>query len=166
MTAKRERRRLERVWLRRRSEPDRIAYRAACRHANTVINSSRRDHIRQELDSCTDSRQRWTTVKRLLHSTDNKLTSTDSADIGLCEKFSDYFVSKITKLRLSISSRMSSQSSHQLPAEPTHSGPSLHTLPAVTPDEVSALLSKKRLKNFWCGLHTIFPTQSLFFCLF
>jgi hypothetical protein len=74
VAAKRERRRLERIWTRSRTESDRKAYRAACRRANALINSSRGDYIRKELDSCEDSRQRWTTVKKLLHSSDKKTT--------------------------------------------------------------------------------------------
>jgi len=41
--AKRERRRHERKWKRTKSEADRIAYRAACRSANTLIMESRRN---------------------------------------------------------------------------------------------------------------------------
>ena len=90
VAAKRERRRLERVWMRSRKETDRVAYRAACRRANKLINSSRQEHIRNELDACTDSRQRWSTIKRLLHCNDCKKQTTPE-DIGLCDKFSIFF---------------------------------------------------------------------------
>ncbi len=43
MDAKRQRRRLERVWKRSGAESDRLAYRKSCRRANKVINMSRRD---------------------------------------------------------------------------------------------------------------------------
>jgi len=65
VTAKRQRRRLERK--RNRSEIDRQAHRVACRYANGLINQSRMDHTRSELEACYDSRQRWTVAKRLIH---------------------------------------------------------------------------------------------------
>jgi exonuclease III len=146
VAAKRERRRLERIWTRSRTESDRKAYRAACRRANALINSSRGDYIRKELDSCEDSRQRWTTVKKLLHSSDKKQPF-DSVNVDLCDKFANFFVSKIAQLRDNISSRLSSQSTIHLPAEPSHSGPSLCTLTAVTSQEVRDLLSSIRPKS-------------------
>jgi len=60
--------------------------------ANGLINQSRRDHIRSELEGCSDPRQRWTVAKTLLHS-DNRPTKQTSItdDIALCEQFSDFF---------------------------------------------------------------------------
>ena len=55
--AKRERRRLEKIWKSTQSESDRAAYRLACRFANKLINLSRREYIRHEID-CTDVRKR------------------------------------------------------------------------------------------------------------
>jgi retron-type reverse transcriptase len=68
--------------------------------------------------------------------------SADSDDVGLCEQFSDYFVSKIEQLRHNIASKLShSQSSQPLPSEPIHDGPLLDSIPPVTPNEVSKLLT-------------------------
>ena len=66
--AKRHRRRLERRWNETRSDTDRIAYRRACRHANKLINSSRKEYFRSQLSSAVDSRDRWRIAKSLLHS--------------------------------------------------------------------------------------------------
>jgi len=70
-----------------------LTYRVGCRHANGLINQSRRDHIRSELEACSDPRQRWTVAKRLLHA-DNRPTKQTSItdDITLCEQFADFFV--------------------------------------------------------------------------
>lgn len=141
VAAKRRRRQLERK--RNRSENDRLAYRTACRQANALINQSRKDHMRSELEACADPRQRWTVAKRLLH-TDNRHIKQSSAtdDAGLCEQFSEYFVSKIDLLRHGISSKLSDTLSHHpLPAEPFHTGALLDTIPPVTPNEVSKLLT-------------------------
>jgi len=141
VAAKRLQRRLERAWHSSHSETDRAAYRAACRRANALINSSRSEFMRHELETCADSRQRWTAVKRLLHSDDNKQIPI-SVDVGLCEKFSDYFISKIANLRLNICSRLSSLPPQSLPSEPTYSGPLLQTLLPVSPHEVANILTK------------------------
>jgi hypothetical protein len=98
VAAKRQRRRLER----KRSETDRLAYCAACRHANTLINQSRRNYVRTELEARVDPRQRWKVAKRLLH-TGNTKQSKVTANIGLCDSFSKYFISKIDLLRHNIS---------------------------------------------------------------
>lgn len=47
--AKRYRRRLERRWLKSRRECDYVVYRRACRHANNLINMSRRNYFHNQL---------------------------------------------------------------------------------------------------------------------
>ena len=59
VNAKRDRRCLERRWRRTKSDADRIACRQACRRANKLINTSRRDFYRGQLESAVDSRDRW-----------------------------------------------------------------------------------------------------------
>ena len=49
ITAKQHRRRLERRWKKTGSEPDRVAYRDACRHTNKLINASRNRHRCQRI---------------------------------------------------------------------------------------------------------------------
>jgi hypothetical protein len=149
VSAKRDRRRLERIWHKSRSEPDRCAYRVACRRANRLINQSRSDFIRREIDSCVDLKQRWSTIKKLLHSKDSKELF-DNIDIGLCDKFADFFASKIVQLRHNVLSRLASYLSTEpqpLPAEPVHTGPTLQTLPPVTTQEVAKVLSCLRPKS-------------------
>ena len=65
VNAKRQRRRLERK--QNRIEIDRQAYRVASRHANGLINQSRSDYIRSELEACSGTRQRWMGAQRWLH---------------------------------------------------------------------------------------------------
>jgi len=162
VAAKRERRRLERVWLHSRTESDRIAYRSACRRANALINNSRRDHIRREVDACTGSQQRWTVVKRLLHS-DNISSKQlfDVIDVELCDKFSNFFITKIAQLRANISTRLSSLPICQLPPDPVHSGATLSTLSPVTSNEVFGILSSIRPKT---SSRDFIPTSLLKAC--
>ena len=68
-SAKRERRRLERsTWKSTKLESDRVAYRESCRTANRLINESRKNFMRDQLADSTDSKQRWQSVKNMLHS--------------------------------------------------------------------------------------------------
>jgi len=141
VAAKRRRRKLERAWQCSRSEADRLAYRAACRRANTLIDQSRKEHMRSELEACTDPRRRWTVAERLLHTNSNKKQLCDNVDSGLCDRFSEFFVSKIEQLRHNIACTLSGcQPSHPLPTEPSHTGPLIDTLQPVTATEVSKLL--------------------------
>jgi len=67
-TAKQHRRQLERHWKKTGSEPNRVAYRDACRHTNKLINASRNRHRCQRIiDVRNNARQVWSNVKDLLH---------------------------------------------------------------------------------------------------
>jgi hypothetical protein len=83
--------------------------------------------MRTELEACTDPRQRWKAAKRLLHIGNTK-QSTVTANIGLCDSFFEYFISKIDLLRHNIACKLSDcQLSQPLPPEPIHAGPLLVT---------------------------------------
>jgi len=50
-----------------------MAHRRCCRQTNRLITDSRHSHISNQLNDCTDSRQRWGVVRELLHSVKAKL---------------------------------------------------------------------------------------------
>ena len=138
-SAKRERRRLERTWKSTKLESDRVAYRRSCRTANRLINESRRDFMWDQLADSTDSKQRWQSVKNMLHSNSSEKTLSTDECADLCPTFSNYFVNKINKL--SILGKLSKFTvAPQFPKQP-YSGPQLENLSPVTPDEVKKLLS-------------------------
>jgi len=91
--AKRERRRLERRWLLSGSEEDRMAHRRCCRQTDRLIADSRRSHISNQLNECTDFRQRWRVVRELLHSAKAKLVGSFVDNDALCVSFSTFFCS-------------------------------------------------------------------------
>ena len=66
--AKHLRRRRERRWKTSGLDTDRTTYRAACRMANKAINESQRSQHSQRISECVDSKQRWATIKNILHS--------------------------------------------------------------------------------------------------
>ena len=98
MEAERNRRRLEKRWLKAKSEADRVAYRVACRRANDEINRARGVFCKSRLDECAgDSRQLWRVTKDLLHA-DRRTQAADEAP-GLCNILSSFFVDKVEKIR-------------------------------------------------------------------
>ena len=67
--AKKYRRRLERHWKTYNAEPDRLAYRAACRTTNELIMKSRAASNLERINSCSKNpKSLWTTIKSILHS--------------------------------------------------------------------------------------------------
>ena len=97
IAAKRERRRLERKWRRTMSEEDRLKYRRACRAANELINSSRRDYFRNRLteSEAEQSGKRWRIINELLHSNITDKTRTDEENSHLCQNFANFLYLKL-----------------------------------------------------------------------
>ena len=160
-SAKRERRRRERTWKSTNLESDRVAYRRSCRTANRLINESRTDFMRDRLTESTDPKQKWRTVKDLLHSNSTDSILPDDECTSLCARFSDFFVSKIQNLKRAILDKANLIINMQPFQERNHSGPKLDTLPPVTPDEVKKLLSSIPGKS--CPLDFI-PTSLIKSC--
>lgn len=108
VNARCHRRSLERRYRRTKAEPDRIAYRTACRATNKIINQSRRSHITNRLKAATgDSRQRWRITNELLHKNERPCSNADSVDNqSMCFKFSDYFINKLSIICQTISDRL------------------------------------------------------------
>ena len=78
------------VVVRSGSDVDRTAHRNAGRHANELINSSRRYYHRLRLQDCSDARQRWRMVKELVHVVPNEAWRTDAYNSVLCDKFAKF----------------------------------------------------------------------------
>jgi hypothetical protein len=93
VAAKRERRRLERRWLKTGAEKDRVCFWRACWRANKLINSSRSEFYKRTLDDCTTQplATRWKIVNELLHSHVTDRTRTDAENRTLCSTFADFF---------------------------------------------------------------------------
>ena len=138
--AKRLRRRLEKKWKVSKLESDRIAYRAACRRANELLTSSRQSYFRDQLNSATDAKSRWKTVKQLLHSDSVVKTRSLSELQRLCTDFATFFTDKITAIKRAVAVDHSASSSSSPHLDPAHIGSPFYTLPLVTPLEVGKLL--------------------------
>jgi hypothetical protein len=146
--AKRQRRRLERYWKKTRDNADRIAYRAACSEANKLINASRNQHHRRQLNEVAGNpRRTWATVKDLLHST----RSTDSNPVMECpafgESLSAFFINKIQNLKAAITTVLAGNTLDPLGNDLRHNGPQMSKLGPVSVDEVSSLLRSMLTKS-------------------
>ena len=135
--AKRRRRRLEKKWKRTKLETDRIDYRTACREAGTLINESKRKFISDEINNCSNSKQRWSKINNILHP---KNKTKLQCDIN-STTFIQFFHNKIVQLGLSIKSKIISSNITVPPPDPIHTAQEFSTLPTVTPSEVSKLLA-------------------------
>ena len=93
--AKRRRRRLERKWKRTKLETDRTEYRTACREAGTLINESRRKFISDEINNCSNWKQRWSKINNILYP---KNKSKLQCDIN-STTFIQFFHNKIVQVR-------------------------------------------------------------------
>jgi len=146
--SKRGRRKLERIWRSSGNDNDRAVYRRACRRANWLINTARRDYFKHELDNA-DPKCRWRTAKQLLHSSSTDFTRTDTENQKLCTVFGQYFIDKIANLKQTIADKLALLPPAPQLADHSFSGSSyLDSLQPVTKNEVLKLL------------HTILPKSS------
>jgi len=92
IAAKRLRRRLERRWKSTRAEIDRVAYREACRKANSLINATRNQHRYQHIMELNgDSRRTWSAVKVLLHGESAQNYGKPAENAAFCNTLSTFF---------------------------------------------------------------------------
>lgn len=140
--AKRFRRRCERRFRKTRVESDRVAFRLASRRANKLINRSRSDYFRSQLTSSTDSKTKWQTVKKLLHSGTNNNSNccSDSDTQSLCNTFADYFHSKIANLNRTVAT-VANTAPLSSYSDPPLTGPKLCSVPVFQPSDVLKLLA-------------------------
>ena len=118
INAKRERRRLERLWRTHGHEHDRAAYRKACRVANKAINASRRDQYAEKIRSSgSDSRKRWSAIRDVLHSSGT--VDVQEGDRTLCETFAAFSTNKIRSVKAAIAASLTGREIDSLRADGT-----------------------------------------------
>ena len=136
--AKRQRRRLERLWKRTDNEDIRQRYRETCREANKKINESRSNYLSDKLKLATgNAKCKWKNYRDLLH------CNVVSVSQGLGEnvpafvcKLATYFSDKIAKLHAANSTLLAGQSQNPLSHDLPFIGDSLSSFTPVTPTEV------------------------------
>jgi len=121
--AKRCRRRLERHCKKTGSDSDRIAYRAACRHANKLINASH-NHFRCEriIDAGNNSRRVWSAVKDLHADQKPADTRSPDEDKAFCSTLASFFINKICNIKATIHSALTNTEFDPLESDLPHGG--------------------------------------------
>ena len=149
VAAKQLRRRLERRWKKYGGELYRVAYRAACRHANALINASRnRFRCQRIVEAGTDARRVWSAVKDLLctkqHITET--TSTDD-DSSFCSTLAQFFVNKVCNIKSTISAALSGKQVDPLSSDQPCVGELMPEFTPVTETEVLRVLKSMPSKS-------------------
>ena len=97
------RRRYERKWRRTKDPTDRNNYLEKCRHVNQMIHESKSNFYSSVIsENKGNQRILFQTVDKLLHRKNDIVLPTSSSDEHLAERFSDYFISKITTIHTSL----------------------------------------------------------------
>ena len=148
VSAKQHRRQLERRWKKSGCEQDRVAYRASCRRANLLINSSRNKRRYQRItDAGRDSRRVWGAVKDLLY-TDYQDARTTPVDIDtFCSLLAEFFVNKVRNIKSAIASTLSGQQFDPLESDQPFCGTLMSEFQPVTTTEVERLIRSMPSKS-------------------
>ena len=134
--AKRERRRRERKWKQTKSESDRVAYRTACRSANSLIMESRKNFFsRMIAEASTNMRTLWKTVNGILHPVVGAGVSSLTSGV-----LADFFISKVSRTIQSIKNKVDSLGISRIPDALYH-GIQFHNMKRVSESEVMKLIS-------------------------
>ena len=162
LAAKRNRRKLERRWKRTGDVRDRIEYRSACRQANRLIRESRRKFFEDRIHASSDSKQRWSTIKQLLHPRGSQSTCrNNNGTAHFSEILSSYFVDKIKSIKNEISKKLAGLVPDPFAWDVVFHGEKLVDLNPVSPTEVLRLLSFLAGQDITVGRHTDFSLEEL-----
>ena len=103
-TEKRQKRRLEHKWLKTKSPFDESAYNEQCKKVDALINDSKSTYYNNKISEAgNDQKKLFGLINKIFHkSSDKKLPSHDDT-LDLCTQFSDFFITKIDKIRESFS---------------------------------------------------------------
>jgi hypothetical protein len=93
---KRRKRRLERLWRKTGKTSDRLAFRKQCHAFNHLLQKSQSDYYKSLVSNSTDPKSLWNAIGKILH----RSTSLPMPSLPqLAERFSQFFSSKISRLR-------------------------------------------------------------------
>ena len=108
VSAKRERRRLERKWKSSGDEQDRVKYRKHCRVTNKKIIGARQQFYQDRIEEAgKDPRRRWSAIHDVLHATSEKEVMSEDECRRMSLVFAEYFVDKVRKVKCAITDRVS-----------------------------------------------------------
>ena len=157
-SAKRRRQYLERVCRRSRSGLDRSRYRKQANLCNRMMATARRKHYTKCIDENSDNPKKlWKTINNILHRTPTPSMPAAIDIKSLSESFSNFFIDKITKIRMNF---------RDVKSLPKIESPKIVSpltgFEAATTDEIKKLITKSPSKT--CDLDPI-PPDLLKSCL-
>ena len=139
--------RLVRRWKASNAEPDRLAYRAACRIENELIMKSRAASNLERINRCSKNpKSLRTTIESILHSSTPAEQLPPAVSKPLADSLASFFCEKIISLKLSVSSKLGGPPSPFVFDKP-HNGQTINDFIPVTPAEAAQLLNSMSNKS-------------------
>lgn len=141
--AKHERRKRERKWYQTGLAVHYELFRQQCRTVSKLVCSTKQSYYSEQINQCgRDQKQLHKITKKLLGETGEAILPSHTTSTDLAEQFSQFFVSKITKIRENIPHQASTVTS-----ERAFTGVPLTHFDPATEDEVKKVLSSAPNKS-------------------
>ena len=157
--AKIRHRQCEKRWRRSRSVQDFEVYKKARNEVNKILFKSKAEYYKFKLSSTKDQNEVFKLARQLLNIEKPSVVPVHDLHSELAESFSEYFVSKIQRIRDGFSS---TRNSGTIDYASCYQGLVLSSFSQVDEDEVSKLV--KQMKNKSCQLDPV-PTWLVKQCL-
>ena len=159
--AKHDRRRAERVWRRTKLTVHQQIYKKQCQVVNKLLIQTKKCfYCTKILECCKDQKEIFKLTKSLMGEKGEVILPTHTSAEHLANRFSDFFTSKIEKIRQSI--RVANDCTMAMDADAEFEGTVLQEFPLATQEEVKKLITKAPSKS--CELDPL-PTWLLKKCL-
>lgn len=163
--AKQKRRKAERKWRRTKLIIHQQIYKDQCRLVGLLLVQAKKNYYSDKIAECgTDHKQLFRLTKNLMGQNGDVILPSCSSEKILSNKFSNYFLNKITTIRTNIGSVNSLADSDNLvmTADIPFDGEALTQLTPTTEDEVRKIITNSPSKS--CELDPL-PTSLLKQCL-
>ena len=148
--AKKLLRKCERVWKRTRLPEDRLALQKAKLHVNVVIDKLKTDYYSTKVENCgSDQKKLFHVLNELLHRNKPSPLPHCESTQELAEKFSDFFTSKITRIRQDLDHENSPAAASDAPQNSTVSADcQMSTFDHATPDEILQIINSSKPSTY------------------
>ena len=148
--AKRTRRKLERKLMKNMKNATlRSQYRQTCKKTNRMIVDARKQFFSDKLTSAEDLRSKWSTIRKLLHPQDKKLTARSDAgnEGGFAHVIAEFFMKKVSDLQSNISSRLAGTAPTPMMSDVRYTGAEFNITDPTTDDEVANVIRSMPCKS-------------------
>jgi len=158
-SAKRSKRQLEKQAIKSGLQSDRDAAKAQCNLYYSLIDQAKEDFYTSRIDEAGhDQKKLFNIVNSLLNGNDNRPLPLHDNELDLAERFSDFFIAKIDKIRSDIDNKTLDNNINISVPTPQFQGSALTQFKAVTEEDVSKIIRSSVSKS--CDLDP-WPTWML-----